>query len=86
MAALGLEQHIHSPTHKLGNMLDLIFTQLHGEVMVTNAITCGYISDQCMVSIDLQQHKLRYSLQKKQDKNHSQGLTNQLHCPDPKPQ
>ena len=86
MAALRLEQHIHSPTHKLGNTLDLIFTQLHGEVKVTNATTHGYISDHCMVSIDLQLHKFRYPKQKKmiRDKNHSQGLTNQLHCPDPR--
>ena len=43
VVALGLEQHIHSPTHKLGNTLDLIFTQLHGEVKVTNATTHGHI-------------------------------------------
>ena len=90
MAALGLEQHIHSPTYKQGNMLYLIFTQLHGEVKVTNATTHGYISDHCMVSLDLQLHKLRYQRQQKmiqrQEKNHSQGLTNQLYCPDPRPQ
>ena len=65
MAALGLEQHIQGPTHKLGNTLDLIFTQLYGEVKVTNATTHGFISDYCMVSIDLQLHKLRYPRQKK---------------------
>ena len=65
MAALRLEQHIHSPTHKLRNTLDLIFTQLHGDVKVTNATTHGYISDHCMVSFDLQLHKLRYLRQKK---------------------
>ena len=54
MAALRVEQHIHSPTHKLGNTLDLIFTQLQGEVKVTYATTHGYISDHCLVSIDLQ--------------------------------
>ena len=58
MATLRLEQHIHSPTHKLGNTLDLIFTQLHGEAKMTNATTHGYISDHCMVSINLQLHKL----------------------------
>ena len=65
MAALRLKQHIHSPTHKQGNTLDLIFTQLHGEVKVTNATTHGYISDHCMVSTDLQLHKLRYLRQQK---------------------
>ena len=65
MAAPRLEQHIPGPTHKLGNTLDLIFTQLHSEVKVTNATRHGYISDHCMVSIDLQLHKLRYLKQKK---------------------
>ena len=65
MAALGLEQHIHSPTHRLGNTLDLIFTQLHGKVKVTNATAHGYISDHCMVSIDLQVHKPKYPKIKK---------------------
>ena len=53
MAALGCEQHIYSPMHKLGNTFGLIFTQQHGEVKVTNATTHGYISDHCMVFIDL---------------------------------
>ena len=56
MAALRLEQHIHSSTHKLGNTLDLIFTQLQSEVKVTNATTHGYISDHYIISIDLQLH------------------------------
>ena len=65
MAALRLEQHIHSPTHRLGNTLDLIFTWLHGKVKVTNATTHEYISDHCLVSIELQLHKLRYPKIKK---------------------
>ena len=65
MATLRLEQHIHSPTHKLGNTLDLIFTQLHSEVKVTNVAPHGYISDHCMVFIDLQLQKLRYPKQNK---------------------
>ena len=65
MTALRLEQHIYSPTHKLGNTLDLICTQLNSEVKVTNATTHGYISDHCMVSIDLRLHKLRYPRQQK---------------------
>ena len=60
MAALRLEQHVHSPTHRLGTTLDLIFTQLHGEVKVANATTHEYILDLYTVSIDLQLHKLRY--------------------------
>ena len=65
MAALGHDQPIQGPTHKLENTLDLIFTQLYGEVKVTNATTHGFISEHCMVSIDLQLHKCRYLRQKK---------------------
>ena len=65
MTAPRLEQHTQSPTHKLGNTLGLIFTQLNGEVKVTNTTTHGYIADHCMVSIYLQLHKLRYLRQQK---------------------
>ena len=65
MAALRLKQHAHSPTCRLGSSLDLIFTQLHREVKVINVTTHGDISDHCMVSIELQLHKLRYSKIKK---------------------
>ena len=53
MRALGLEQHISSPTHVKGNTLDLIFTQLSNSFNITNIIIHGYISDHCMVSIDI---------------------------------
>ena len=69
IVALRLEQHIESPTHILGNTLHLIFTQIHGTVKVTNATTHGNISDHCMVSIDLQLHKLRYPKIKKTIRN-----------------
>ena len=69
MAALRLEQYIHSPTHRLGNIPDLIFTQLHSKVKVTNATTHGYISDHCMVSIDLHVHKLKCPKIKKTTRN-----------------
>ena len=64
MAAIRLE-NIHSPTHRQGNTHDLIFTQLHGKGKVTSATTHGYISDHCMVSKDLQLHKLNYPKIKK---------------------
>ena len=65
MAAPRLEQHVHSPTHRLGNTLDLILTQLCGKFKVTNSTTHGYISGHCMVSIDLQLHKPKYPKVKK---------------------
>ena len=33
--ALGLEQHIHFPTHKAGNILDLVITELESKLEVT---------------------------------------------------
>ena len=65
MVAFGFEQHVQEPTHRLGNTFDLIFTQLQSEVKVTNTTTHGYISDHCMVSIDLHLHKLRHPKIKK---------------------
>ena len=53
MAALGLQQHIKGPTHKAGNTLDLIFSQLEMQLTVTNTATHGFVSDHCMVSIEL---------------------------------
>ena len=61
MGAFGFEQHVQGPMHRLGNTLDLIFTQLLSEVKVTNTTTHGYKSDHCMVLTDLHLHKLRYS-------------------------
>ena len=53
MAALGLQQHIQGPTHKTGKRLDLIFTQPEMQVTVTGAATHGFVSDHCIVSIEL---------------------------------
>ena len=65
VVAFGFEQHVQGPTHRWGNTRDLILTQLQSDVKVTNTTTHGYISDQCMVSIDLLLHKLRYPQIKK---------------------
>ena len=53
MAALGLQQHVQGLTHKMGNTLDLIFSQLETQLMVTSTATHGFVSDHCMVSIEL---------------------------------
>ena len=53
MAALGLQQHVQGLTKKMGNTLDLIFSQLETQLMVTGIATHGFVSDHCMVSIEL---------------------------------
>ena len=58
MAALGLQQHVQGLTHKMGNTLDLIFSQLETQFTVTGTTTHSFVSDHCMVSIELSLKKL----------------------------
>ena len=51
--ALGLQQQVQGPTHKMGNTLDLIFSQLETRLTVTSTTTHGFVSDHCMVSVEL---------------------------------
>ena len=53
MAALSLQQHVQGPTNKMGNILDLFFSQLEMQFTVTGTATHGFVSDHCMVSIEL---------------------------------
>ena len=53
MAALGLQQHVQGPTHKMGNTLDLIFSPLETQFTVTGTATHSFVSDHCMISIEL---------------------------------
>ena len=63
MRALGLEQHILGPTHVKGNTLDLIFTQLSNSFNITNTTLHGYISDHCMVSVNINIKKQKYPIE-----------------------
>ena len=53
MATHSLQQHVQGLTHKMGNTLDLIFSQLEIQFMVTGTATHGFVSDHCIVSIEL---------------------------------
>ena len=53
MAALGLQQHVQGLTHKMGNTLDLIFSQLETRLTVTGTTTHSFVSDHCMVLVEL---------------------------------
>ena len=66
MTALGLEQHILGPTHVRGNTLDLIYMQLSNSFKVTNATSHGYISDHCMVLVDINITKQKYLIETKE--------------------
>ena len=53
MAALGLQQHVQRPIQKMGNTMDLIFSQLEMQLTVTGIATHGFVPDHYMVSIEL---------------------------------
>ena len=57
MAALGLQQHVQGPNHKMGNTLDLIFSQLEMLLTIAGTATHGFVPDHCMVSIELSLEK-----------------------------
>ena len=43
--ALGLTQHIEKPKHRLGNTLDLIYTESLDRVRVIHSFIGNFISD-----------------------------------------
>ena len=59
MEALGLQQHIYKPTHKLGNMLDLIYKESLNRVnvQVPHSFIGNFISDHRVVGIELEIRK-----------------------------
>ena len=54
MEALGLTQHIEEPKHRLGNTLDLIYTESLDRVRVIHSFIGNFISDHRMAGIELE--------------------------------
>ena len=48
-AALGLDQHVGLPTHKSGNILDLIFTEGISDLSVISCKPSMFVSDHAVV-------------------------------------
>ena len=53
MEALGLQQHIDKPTHRLGNTLDLIYMESLDRVGVIHSFIGNFISDHRIIGIEL---------------------------------
>ena len=76
LRALGLEQYISGPTHVKGNTLDVIFTQISNSFDISNITLHGFISDHCMVSVDINRNIQKYPNEtKKRDKTKITGPT-----------
>ena len=67
MEALGLQQYIDKPMHKLGNTLDLIYTESQNRVKVLHSFIGNFISDHRNAGIELE---IRKQLEKHQPSNH----------------
>ena len=52
--------------HVRGYTLDLIFTQLNNGFNITSTTLFGYISDYCMVSVDINIRKQKYAIETKE--------------------
>ena len=53
ITALGLNQHVKSPTHNKGNILDLIITEESTQFKVTRCVPLDFISDHRLVACEL---------------------------------
>ena len=63
MEVLGLVQHIDQQTHQLGNTLDLVYTESPEPIRIYHVFTSNYISDHCLVGIELQIKKQLVSIE-----------------------
>ena len=68
--ALGLVHHIDQPTHQLGNTLDLIYTESLEPILVSYAFTSNFISDHCLVGIELEMKKQQVRIESSKTRNY----------------
>ena len=58
MQACGLKQHVTSPTHKYGHILDLVYSEVNPELNLYNCKVHEFISDHALVIIDTTLNKM----------------------------
>ena len=75
MEALGLVRHINQPTHQLGNTLDLIYTESLEPILVSYAFTSNFISDHCLVGIELEMKKQQVRIESSKTRNYKNFST-----------
>ena len=72
MEALELVQHIDQQTHRLGNTLDLVYTESLEPIRIYHAFTSSYISDDSLVGIELQMKKQLVSIESSKTRNYKE--------------
>ena len=73
MAALGLDCHVDFPTHENGHSLDLVFTEILGEMKIIRCNPGTHLSDHCTIECLLSLKKGQ--MQKKEIRYRKLGLT-----------
>ena len=58
MHAFSLKQHVTLTTHKCGDTLDIIFSEMNSELNLHNCSVHDFISDHTLVTIDTTLNKL----------------------------
>ena len=53
MQAFGLKQHVTTPTHKYGYILDLVYSKVSSELNLHNCKVHEFISDHALVTIGI---------------------------------
>ena len=72
MEALELVQHIHQQTHRLGNTIDLVYTESLEPIRIYHAFTRSYILDHRLVGIELQMKKQLVSIESSKTRNYKE--------------
>ena len=70
MEALGLVEHMDQQTHRLGNTLDLVYTENLEPIRIYNAFASIYILDHRLVGIELQMKKQLASIESSKAKSY----------------
>ena len=85
MEAMGLQQYVEFTTHKLGNILDLVFTEVTGKLKVTKGTPGPFLSDhwtvECQLSVRKNESKSKdvsYISYRKLDKININNMVNDI--------
>ena len=65
MHAFGFKQHVTSPTHKCGHILDLVYSEVNLELNLHNWKVHEFISDHALVTIDTSLNKVQWETTEK---------------------
>ena len=69
MEAIGLKQYVRSETHRLGNIIGLVFTEQIGNIKIDEIHTSDYLSDHASILLTILLEKPKISAAKTSFRN-----------------